>query len=346
MAEMHRAGILTGGGDSPGINAATRSIVRYGLRNQVSTIGFLEGWKGLIEDLSQPMGMESVSGILPVGGTILGSSRTNPFNIDGGVDHILETLKRNAIDFLITIGGDDTLGVAHKLADYGVKAIGIPQTIDNDIAMTDYCIGFSSALGVITNALDRLHTTAFSHHRILIVEVMGRNSGWLSLMGGVAGGADVIILPEKKFDVNLVQRKVLQRQARKKRFSIIIIAEGAEPGELKGQVANQSEVDEFGHARLGGISQYLANELSDRMELPVRVTNLAYLQRGGSPSPFDRILATRFGASAVRFALEKKFDVMTALHGNNVEPVSLEDALSDQQTTVDTDLLYLVDLFE
>lgn len=342
---MLRAGVLTGGGDSPGINAAIRSIVRFGYKHGVETMGFLEGWKGPIEDLTQPLGVEDVSGILHIGGTILGSSRTNPFKREDGPERILATLKRNAIDFLIAIGGDDTLGVAHRLASIGLKAIGIPQTIDNDIAMTDYCIGFSSALGVITDALDRLHTTAFSHHRVLVLEVMGRDSGWLSLMGGIAGGADVIIIPEQKFDVEAVHRKILHRRARKKHFSIVIIAEGAKPAGLEGQVVAEAEVDAFGHVRLGGVGQYLANQLAERMKIPVRVTNLAYLQRGGSPSPFDRILATRFGAAAIEFALEGRFDVMTALHGTKIEPVSLEEVLRVPRP-VDSILLYLVDLFE
>jgi 6-phosphofructokinase 1 len=342
---MQRAGLLTGGGDSPGINAAIRSIVRFGFRHDVETIGFLEGWQGPIEGLTRPLGIGDVSGLLHIGGTILGSSRTNPFKVEGAVERILDTLKQNAIDFLIAIGGDDTLGVAHRLAEHGVKAIGIPQTIDNDIGMTDYAIGFSSALGVITTALDRLHTTAFSHHRVLILEVMGRDAGWLSLMGGVAGGADVILIPEEPFDIETVHQKILQRQARKKHFSIITVAEGAQPGGKDGQVLAEAEVDAFGHVRLGGVGQYIANQLSSRMHMPVRVTNLAYLQRGGSPSPFDRILATRFGAAAVEFALEGRFDVMTAIHGMKIEAVSLEEALSAPRP-VDPGLLYLVDLFE
>jgi 6-phosphofructokinase 1 len=342
---MQRAGILTGGGDSPGINAAIRSVVRFGYKQGVEMIGFLEGWKGPIEGLTRPLGVEDVSGILHIGGTILGSSRTNPFNIDGGVERILGTLERNAIDFLIAIGGDDTLGVAHRLAEHGVKAIGIPQTIDNDINMTDYAIGFSSALEVITDALDRLHTTAFSHHRVLILEVMGRDAGWLSLMGGIAGGADVILIPEERFDVETIHRKILHRQARKKHFSIVIVAEGAQPEGLEGQVLAEAEVDAFGHVRLGGVGQYIANQLSARMQIPVRVTNLAYLQRGGTPSPFDRILATRFGAASIEFALDDQFDVMTALHGTKIEAVPLEEALSTPRP-VDSELLYLVNLFE
>ncbi len=342
---MLRAGVLTGGGDSPGINAALRAIVRFGFKQGVEVIGFREGWKGPIDDIAQPLGPSDVSGILTVGGTILGSSRTNPFNIEGAVDKILATLDREKIDFLIAIGGDDTLGVAHRLAEHGVKVVGIPQTIDNDIAMTDYSLGFASALGVITDALDRLHTTAFSHHRVLILEVMGRDAGWLSLMGGVAGGADVIIIPERDFDVDEVHRKILHRKARGKHFSIVIIAEGAKPTETNGQIVAEAEVDEFGHIRLGGVGQYLANQLSQRLEMPVRVTNLAYLQRGGIPSPFDRILATRFGAAAIEFALADKFDVMTALHGTKIEPVSLEEALRESRP-VDPGLFYLLDLFE
>lgn len=342
---MQRVGILTGGGDSPGINAAIRSVVRFGFKHDVETIGFLEGWKGPIEGLTRPLGIGDASGILHIGGTILGSSRTNPFKVEGAVERILDTLEQNAVDFLIAIGGDDTLGVAHRLAEYGVKAIGIPQTIDNDIGMTDYAIGFSSALEVITSALDRLHTTAFSHHRVLILEVMGRDAGWLSLMGGVAGGADVILIPEEQFDIETIHRKILHRQARKKHFSIIIVAEGAQPGGKDEQVLAEAEVDAFGHVRLGGVGQYIANQLSARMHMPVRVTNLAYLQRGGSPSPFDRILATRFGAAAVEFALKGRFDVMTAIHGMKIEPVSLEEALSAPRP-VDPGLLYLVNLFE
>lgn len=336
---------MTGGGDSPGINAAIRSVVRFGYKNGVETIGFREGWLGPIEDLTEHLELKDVSGILQIGGTILGSSRTNPFNIENGVEKILETIKRNAIDFLIAIGGDDTLGVAHRLAEHGIKAIGIPQTIDNDIAMTDYSIGYASALGVVTDALDRLHTTAFSHHRVLILEVMGRDAGWLSLMGGIAGGADVILIPEQGFDIEQVHRKILHRQARKKHFSIIIVAEGATPKGLHGQVLAEAEVDAFGHVRLGGVGQYIANQLSALMEMPVRVTNLAYLQRGGSPAPFDRILATRFGAAAIEFALEDQFDVMTAVQGTKIVAVDLEEALAKTRP-VDPGLFYLIDLFE
>jgi len=340
-----RAGVLTGGGDSPGINAALRSIVRFGNKQGVDVVGFEEGWKGAVENLVRPLDVAAVSGILHIGGTILGSSRTNPFRIDGGPERVIETLEVNAIDFVVAIGGDDTLGVAHRLAEFGVKAVGIPQTIDNDIAMTDHTLGFSSALDVITDALDRLHTTAASHHRVLILEVMGRDAGWLSLMGGVAGGADVILIPEQAFDVEAIFRKIKRREHLKKRFSIVIIAEGAQPLGAAGQVVAEAEVDAFGHARLGGVGQYVANRLSERMKIPVRVTNLAYLQRGGSPSPFDRILATRFGAASIEFAKEGQFDVMTAVQGTRIVPVLLGEALAKPRP-VDAGLLYLVDLFE
>jgi ATP-dependent phosphofructokinase / diphosphate-dependent phosphofructokinase len=340
-----RVGVLTGGGDSPGINAALRSIVRFGAKHRVDVVGFLEGWRGPVENLVQPLTTADVSGILHIGGTILGSSRTNPFKIPGGPERVIETMSANGVDCLIAIGGDDTMGVAHRLAEHGVKAIGIPQTIDNDIACTDYSLGFFSALEAITDALDRLHTTAASHHRVLILEVMGRDAGWLSLFGGIAGGADVILIPEERFDIEAIFQKIKRRELRKTRFSIVIVAEGAKPESLGEQVIDETEVDAFGHMRLGGVGQYVANQLSERMHMPVRVTNLAYLQRGGSPAPFDRILATRFGAAAIEFALEGSFDVMTALHGMKIEAVPLGEALSIPRP-VSKGLLYLIDLFE
>jgi len=342
---MPQAGILSGGGDSPGINAAIRAVVRYGARKGVSVLGFLEGWKGPLEDLARPISLEDVQGIHRVGGTIIGTSRTNPLKVEGGVERIVATLKRRGIDFLIALGGDDTLGVAHRLAGDGVRIVGVPQTIDNDIATTDYSIGFFSALEVVTEALDRLHTTAFSHRRVLILEVMGRDSGWLSLLGGVAGGADVTLLPEERFSVADVERRIRERQESGRPFCTVIIAEGCQPTDLEGQVLAESSVDAFGHARLGGIGQCLANELTARLDVPVRVTNLAYLQRGGSPTSFDRILATRFGVAAVDFALAGKFDVMTALQGMKIEAVPLAEALSHQRT-VDPWLADLADILE
>ena len=340
-----RAGVLTGGGDSPGINAALRSIVRFGAKRGVEVMGFLEGWKGPMENLVQPLTVADVSGILHIGGTILGSSRTNPFRVEGGPQQVVEALDINGIDFLIAIGGDDTMGVAHRLAPFGVKAIGIPQTIDNDIALTDYSLGFWSAIEVVSEALDRLHTTAASHHRVLILEVMGRDAGWLSLYGGIAGGADVILIPEIQFDMEAIHAKIRRRERLKTRFSIVIIAEGAVPASSNGQVVAEAEIDAFGHARLGGVGQYVANRLSERLQMPVRVTNLAYLQRGGSPAPFDRILASRFGAAAIEFAESDQFDVMTALQATCIVPVPLGDALK-QPRPVREGLRYLLELFE
>ncbi len=340
-----RAGVLTGGGDSPGINAALRSIVRFGAKRGIEVMGFLEGWKGPMQNLVQPLTVADVSGLLHIGGTILGSSRTNPFCVDGGPEQVVETLDVNGIDFLIVIGGDDTMGVAHRLAPYGIKAIGIPQTIDNDIALTDYSLGFWSAIEVVSEALDRLHTTAASHHRVLILEVMGRDAGWLSLYGGIAGGADVILIPEIEFDMDSIFAKIKRRERLKKRFSIVIVAEGASPLGAEGQVVAEAKVDAFGHARLGGVGQFIANRLSERMQMPVRVTNLAYLQRGGSPAPFDRILASRFGAAAIEFAEGGQFDVMTALQATAIVPVPLSEALKEPRP-VHEGLRYLLELFE
>jgi phosphofructokinase-like protein len=344
-SDVQRAGVLTGGGDSPGINAAIRSIVRFGYKHDIEALGFLNGWQGLLEKLMRPLGLDDVRGILHTGGTILGSSRSNPFRVENGVEKLQATLKQNKINFIIAIGGDDTLGVAHRLSEHGVKAVGIPQTIDNDIPKTDYAIGFASALEAITDALDRLHTTACSHHRVLILEVMGRDSGWLSLMGGIAGGADVILLPEKNFSLEDIERSIKARQARGTDFSVVIVAEGAKPVGLGGQVIAEEETDAFGHVRLGGVGQYLANQLSKCLTIPVRVTNLAYIQRGGCPCPFDRILATRFGVAAIDFALEGHFDVMTALHGMEIEPVPLAEVAGTPRS-LDPRFLHLADLFD
>jgi len=355
MPEVKRIGVLTGGGDSPGINSALRAIVRRAYAEGIEVIGFRDGWRGPIQDDAQPLTPQDVSGILYVGGTILGTSRTNPFRKvekDGEVvweptdkvDAIVATLERRGIDTLIAIGGDDTLGVAHRLGKYGVKAVGIPQTIDNDIGGTDYAIGFHSALATVTDALDKLHTTAHAHHRLLIVEVMGRDSGWIAVYGGLAGGADVIIVPEGppegSFSVDEVEQVVRRRLEQGKRFSIVVVAEGARPRELGGKQVASGEVDAFGHVQLGGVGYWLANELRKRnLPLTPRVTVLAYLQRGGIATPFDRLLATRFGVKAVEFALEGLFDVLTGLKGAVVEAVPLGEALAECPKPVDPELL-------
>ena len=352
MADVKRVGVLTGGGDSPGINAAIRAIVRRAKSAGIEAIGFRDGWRGAVEDDLVPLGMADVAGILHIGGTILGTSRTNPFRKDPDtgawaptpkVDRILETLKRRRVDALIAIGGDDTLGVAHRLAPYGVCAVGIPQTIDNDIAGTDHSIGFHSALAVVTDALDRLHTTAHAHHRALIVEVMGRDAGWIALLGGLAGGADVVLVPEEPFSVGEVKDALQRRLDAGRRFSIIVVAEGARPVELGSvPVAAEGRVDAFGHPQLGGVGYWLASEL-EKAGLPLtpRVTVLSYLQRGGAATPTDRLFATRFGAAAVEFAADGLYDVMTALRGPLVIAVPLAEALAGSPKPVGPEFLDL-----
>lgn len=355
MPEVKRIGVLTGGGDSPGINAALRAIVRRAHAAGVEVIGFRDGWKGPIKGEGGPLTLEDVSGILYLGGTILGTSRTNPFEKKERngetvweptekVEAIKGNLKKQKIDALIAIGGDDTLGVAHRLREHGVKAVGIPQTIDNDIGGTDYAIGFHSALATVTDALDKLHTTAHAHHRVLIVEVMGRDSGWIAVYGGLAGGADVIIVPEGppegSFSVDEVEEVIRRRLKQDKRFSIVVVAEGARPRELGGKQVASGEVDAFGHVRLGGVGYWLADELKKRnLPLTPRVTVLAYLQRGGIATPFDRLLATRFGVKAVELALEGVYDVLTGLRGTEVEAVPLAQALAECPKPVDQELL-------
>lgn len=341
---MKRLGVLTGGGDSPGINAAIRAIVRKSYEEGIEVIGFDEGWLGILQERYRKLKPEDVSGILPIGGAILGSSRTNPFRTENGPQRVEEVYKRNEFGALIVIGGDDTLGVAHQLKAHNINAVGIPQTIDNDIAETEYSIGFDSAIATVTEALDKLHTTAYTHHRILILEVMGRDAGWIGLIGGLAGGADVILVPEREFKISQVKERIEKRMEMGKHFSIIVISEGAKPAELDQQIAKGAEMDEFGHVRLGGISHYVADQLGEIMELPVRVTTLAYLQRGGVPSAFDRVLATRFGARAVELVIEGTFDVMCALKANKVVPVKLERALATIKP-IDEELLNLADLF-
>jgi len=353
MPELQRIGILTGGGDSAGINACIRAIVRRAHKEGIEVVGFRDGWRGPLEDDAVVLTLDSVSGILPQGGTILGTSRTNPFRKvqkDGQtvweptekVERILQNLERRGIDALIPIGGDDTLGVAWRLHEhYGLRVVGIPQTIDNDVAGTDFCLGFHSALAVVTEALDRLHTTAQSHHRVFVVEVMGRDSGWIALLGGIAGGGDVILVPEEPFSVDDVVKGIQARLARGRTFSIIVVAEGARPVELGGKpVAQEGRVDAFGHVQLGGIGYWLAERLAER-GMECRVVVLGHLQRGGIATPFDRLLATRFGVAAVEFALQGKFGVMVGLRGHDIVAVPLREALPQSPKPVDSVFLEL-----
>ncbi len=342
---MNRIGVITGGGDSPGINAAIRAIVRKAKSEEINVVGFKNGWAGLLEDDKRVLSRNDVSGILPIGGTFLGSSRTNPFSTEGGAKQAVENYRANDLDALIAIGGDDTLGVAHKLRDHDINAVGIPQTIDNDLAETEYAIGFHSAITQVMKAVDKLHTTAHSHHRVMILEVMGRDSGWIALFGGLAGGADSILVPEEPFEVQGVKERIKERESVGKHFSIVVISEGASPKGLDQQITRETGTDSFGHVKLGGIGHYLKDQLDAILEMPIRVTTLAYLQRGGEPTAFDRLLATRCGIAAVEYCLDGKFDYMTSFQGNKVEPVSLEKVIANSPKPIDDDLLRMKDLF-
>ena len=321
-----RVGVLTGGGDCPGLNAVIRAVVRKGVKvHDIEFIGYRDGWKGPLEGVTMQLGVPEVRGILPRGGTILGSSRTNPFKIDGGVERIKDNLARDGVDALVAIGGEDTLGVATQLADLGVKVVGVPKTIDNDLSGTDFTFGFDTAVNIATEAIDRLHTTAESHHRVLVVEVMGRHAGWIALHAGLAGGANIVLIPEQPFDIEEVCRLVESRF--ESRFSpILVVSEGATPKEVDGEdgmtVLNQ-EKDAFGHVRLGGIGDRLAGEIEARTGKEARAVVLGHIQRGGTPTAFDRWLATRFGLHAIEAVAEGDFGKMMALRGTDIVRVPL-----------------------
>ncbi|HEX8074260.1 MAG TPA: 6-phosphofructokinase [Thermoleophilaceae bacterium] len=333
-----RIGVLTGGGDCPGLNAVIRAVVRKGIdRYDHSILGFRDGWRGPIEDLHEELTIESIRGILPRGGTILGSSRTNPFKRDDGPERIRRNMERLDVDGLIAIGGEDTLGAAARLHDGGLPLIGIPKTIDNDLGGTDQTFGFDTAIQVATDAIDRLHTTAESHHRNLVVEVMGRHAGWIALHSGLAGGADVILIPERPFDIGEVCRLIERRHQRGRYFAIIVVAEGATPVEGTMETLSGSGVDEFGHARLGGIGQRLEREIEERTGYETRTTVLGHVQRGGTPTAFDRVLATRLGVAAIDAASERRWGTMPALRGSRVELVSLAEAVASLRTVPDED---------
>jgi 6-phosphofructokinase 1 len=324
-----RLGLLTGGGDCPGLNAVIRAVVRKGIDAYGDQlVGFRDGWRGVLDDVWEELTIESTRGILPRGGTILGSSRTNPEKRAGGAELIRQTLQRHRLDGLIAIGGEDTLGAANRLGQAGINVIGIPKTIDNDLGATDVTFGFDTALHVASEAIDRLHTTAESHHRNLVVEVMGRNAGWIALHSGIAGGADVILIPEIPFDINEVCRLIERRHARGRYFAIIVVAEGAQPIEGTMTVST-GELDEFGHPRLGGIGQRLEKEIEQRTGFETRATVLGHVQRGGTPTAFDRVLATRLGLAAIDAAHEGHWGSMTALRSTDIELVALADAVRE-----------------
>jgi len=332
MLHAMRIGVLTGGGDCPGLNAVIRAIVRKGIdRYGHAIVGFRDGWRGPLENAYEELTIESTRGILPRGGTILGSSRTNPFKREGGPESIRENLRGLHLDGLIAIGGEDTLGAAVKLSEMGLNVIGVPKTIDNDLGATDVTFGFDTALQVATEAIDRLHTTAESHHRIMIVEVMGRHAGWIALHSGLAGGADVILIPERPFDIDEVCRLIRRRHARGRYFSIVVAAEGATP--VAGTLELLSEgKDEFGHVRLGGIGQWLAVEIEARTGKEARTVVLGHIQRGGTPTAFDRVLATRLGVAAIDAASQGKWGQMPALRSMKIELVPLSEAVAELKT--------------
>ena len=318
-----RIGVLTGGGDCPGLNAVIRAVVRKGVGvHGFEFVGFRDGWKGPLEGLTMELGVAQVRGILPRGGTILGSSRTNPFKIDGGVEQIQANLASGGIDALVAIGGEDTLGVATRLADLGVNVVGVPKTIDNDLSGTDFTFGFDTAVNIASEAIDRLHTTAESHHRALVVEVMGRHAGWIALHSGMSGGANVVLIPEVPFDIDEVCDLVRTR-FETQYAPIIVVAEGAVPREGGDMTLVSGEVDSFGHVRLGGIGDRVAAEIEARTGAEARAVVLGHVQRGGTPTAFDRWLATRFGLHAIDAVAEQDFGQMVALRGTDIVRVPL-----------------------
>jgi phosphofructokinase-like protein len=341
-----KIGMLTGGGDCPGLNAVIRAVVRKGIFTyEDEFIGFMEGWRGVIEDTSMPLNLDAVGGILPRGGTILRTSRTNPSKRPDGIDRCLATLEKNKLDALIAIGGDDTLSVAQKLHERGAKVVGVPKTIDNDLGGTDYTFGFDTACNIVCEALDRVHTTAEAHNRVMVVEVMGRDAGWIALYSGIAGGADVILIPERPFDIDKIADSIRQRHERGRYFSIVVVAEGAKFSAESGQgssVLSDMGKDEFGHVKLGGIANILAREIEKRTGYETRPVVLGHIQRGGSPSAFDRVLATRYGLGAIDMVHRGEFGCMAALRSNKIVSIPLLEAIS-RNRVVDDEMIQIVD---
>ena len=337
-----RIGVLTGGGDCPGLNAVIRAVARRAWANGHEVLGVREGWRGMIDQLFQPLGPEQISGILPRGGTIVGTSRTNPYKVDGGVDAVKRSFEE--IDALVAIGGEDTLGVAARLyKEFQAPVVGVPKTIDNDLSGTDYPFGFDTAVAICTEAIDRLHTTAESHNRVMVVEVMGRHAGWIATHAGIAGGADAILVPERPFDIEQVVAHLRRRAERGRSFSIVVVAEGAMP--LDGTPRSRAAAaDAFGHVRLGGIGVWLEEEIERRTGFESRVTILGHVQRGGSPVAFDRVLATRFGVAAMDAAAASRFGIIVGLQGTQIVEVPLEQALREPKL-LDPGLYETAELF-
>jgi phosphofructokinase-like protein len=340
-----RIGILTGGGDCPGLNAVIRAVVRRCVKSHGSdVVGYLEGWRGPVDNMVMPLTLSNTGGLIQRGGTILKTSRTNPFKIERGPEKILESLKRNNLDALVAVGGEDTCGVANRLhKEYALPVVCVPKTIDNDLSATDFTFGFDTAVNVVMEALDRLHTTAESHNRVLVCEVMGRHAGWIACYGGIAGGADFIAVPEKPLNMGELLAAIKQRHARGRNFSILVVAEGTKL-ENVGEVLRSEGLDEFGHVKLGGVGDTIAKIIEKETGYETRALTLGHIQRGGSPTAFDRVLATRFGVMAADLAHEKKFGTMVALHGNVINSVPLESGVG-QLKTLDMNLLEVAGVF-
>ena len=323
-----QVGVLTGGGDCPGLNAVIRAVARRSFDRGYEVVGIREGWRGLVEGIFEPLGPREISGLLPRGGTIIGTTRTNPYKLDRGVERVLEHLVSGKLDALVAIGGEDTLGVAARLhAEHEFPVVGVPKTIDNDLSATDYTFGFDTAVAIATEAIDRLHTTAESHNRVMVVEVMGRHTGWIAVMSGIAGGADVILIPEQPVSLDEACEDIRHRHERGKDFSIVVVSEGYE---LDG-ASEVGEVDEFGHVRLSerGVGATLAREIEQRTGYETRVTVLGHVQRGGTPTPRDRILATRYGLKAAELVEGRRFGRMAALRGDDIVDVALSEATAE-----------------
>lgn len=337
--------MLTGGGDCPGLNAVIRAVVRKGIQHYGDEfVGFMRGWRGVLDNVTMPLTMETTSGILQRGGTILKSSRTNVKKVDGGIEKCIATLRANKIDALIALGGDDTQSITAELAKHGFHCVGVPKTIDNDLNGTDVCFGFDTAVTIATEAVDRLHSTAEAHERVMVCEVMGRNAGWIAVTAGIAGGADVILVPEVHIDMDEVCRLVRARWASGKRFAIVVVAEGATLPEAE-QVAVGDQRDSFGHVRLSGIGEWLGEEIEKRTGYETRSVNLGHTQRGGTPTAFDRMLATRYGVAAIDLVHAGKFGRLVVLRGTEITDIAIEESIAKTRT-VGQDLLDVVKALE
>jgi ATP-dependent phosphofructokinase / diphosphate-dependent phosphofructokinase len=340
-----RVGVLTGGGDCPGLNAVIRGVVRRGIdAHGFELHGFSYGWAGVLAGECRELTSEATKGILPRGGTILGTSRTNPYADPDGEERVKASLQRLGIDALVPIGGEDTLGVARRLSAAGVPVIGVPKTIDNDLAGTDYTFGFQTAVQIATDAIDRLHTTAESHNRVLVCEVMGRHAGWIAVHAGLAGGADAILVPERPFDLDQVCTHLRRRHDRGRTFSIVVVSEGAVPKEGGAAFSGHESTDAFGHARLGGVGLALEREIEERTGFETRTTILGHTQRGGTPTAYDRVLATRFGVKAADAIAAGESGKMVALRGTAIQLVDIDEALAEPKL-LDPDLYETAEVF-